>query len=320
MADISPRNNTSFFLVLTGLVMALLILGPLLLLVRQRQSIPTVDDQRREQRLKNLADLNAGNQKTLTQYRWIDKNKGIVGIPIDQAMNLVLLELQANKAHPAGPVVTPSPAVKSSPAEKEPANQPAKRPTGPVVTPSPAVKSSPAEKEPANQPAKRPAAPVVTPSLAVKSSPAEKEPANQPAKRPAGPVVTPSPAVKSSPAQNEPANQPASGAQGGLPAGDPQAGEVIFKQCAECHSLEPDENKQGPSLAGIFGRTAGTVEDFNYSDANKNSGIVWDEAMLRKYLPDPQSLVPGTKMTFPGLKDPKQVEDVIAYLKEATKK
>jgi cytochrome c len=320
MAEDTPKNNTSIFLVLTGLVMILLILGPLLLLVRQRQSIPTADDQRREQRLKNLADLNAENQKTLTQYRWIDKNKGIIGIPIDQAMNLVLVELQANKPHPAGPVVTPSPAMKSSPAEKEPG----KRPAGPVVTPSPPLKSSPAEKEPANQPPKRPAEPVVTPSPAVKSSPAEKEPANQLAKRPTEPVVTPSPAVKSSPAQNEsanqPATQPASGAQGGLPAGDPQAGEVIFKQCAACHSLEPDENKQGPSLAGIFGRKAGTVEDFNYSDANKNSGIVWDEAMLRKYLPDPQSVVPGTKMTFPGLKDPKQVEDVIAYLKEATKK
>ena len=68
-----------------------------------------------------------------------------------------------------------------------------------------------------------------------------------------------------------------------------------------------------------LGRKAGSVEDFNYSDANKNSGIVWEEPILRKYLADPQSMVPGTKMTFPGLKDPKQIEDVIAYLKEATK-
>ena len=57
-------------------------------------------------------------------------------------------------------------------------------------------------------------------------------------------------------------------------------------------------NKTGPSLAGLFGRKAGTVEDFNYSDANKNSGIVWDEASLRKYLPNPQALVPRTKMAF----------------------
>ena len=72
-------------------------------------------------------------------------------------------------------------------------------------------------------------------------------------------------------------------------------------------------------MRGIFGRHAGTVEDFNYSVANKNSGIVWDEDTLRKYLAAPQSVVPGTKMTFLGLTDPQQVEDVIAYLKEATK-
>jgi cytochrome c len=104
-----------------------------------------------------------------------------------------------------------------------------------------------------------------------------------------------------------------------LQPGDPKAGKIIFLQCAACHSLESDVNKQGPSLARLFGRKAGSVEDFNYSDSNKNSGIVWDETVLRKYLADPQSVVPGTKMTFPGLKDPKQIEDVIAYLKEASK-
>jgi len=130
--------------------------------------------------------------------------------------------------------------------------------------------------------------------------------ANKP--HPAGPVVTPA-SANNPPSREQAANQ----------SGDPKAGEVIFKQCAACHSLDPDTNKQGPTLAGLFGRHAGTVEDFNYSAANKNSGIVWDEAILRKYLANPQALVPGTKMTFAGLKDPQQIEDMIAYLKEATK-
>lgn len=138
---------------------------------------------------------------------------------------------------------------------------------------------------------------------------------------PSGPVTVQSPS--GTPQQSPSNTQPTAGSateNQSATNGDPAAGKIIFLQCAACHSLEPDENKTGPSLAGLFGRKAGTVEDFNYSEANQNSGIVWDEETLRKYLPDPQKLVPGTKMAFPGLKDPKQVEDVIAYLKDATKK
>ena len=74
----------------------------------------------------------------------------------------------------------------------------------------------------------------------------------------------------------------------------------------------------GPSLHGIIGRPAGSAPGFPYSPSMKRSGIVWDEETLKKYLPDPQAMVPGTKMTFIGLKDPQQVDDVIAYLKQAS--
>jgi cytochrome c len=61
---------------------------------------------------------------------------------------------------------------------------------------------------------------------------------------------------------------------------------------------------------------AGTIEGYSYSPANKNSGITWDEATFREYIKDPRAKVPGTKMTFPGLKDPKQIDDIVAYLKQ----
>ena len=69
-------------------------------------------------------------------------------------------------------------------------------------------------------------------------------------------------------------------------------------------------------LNGLFGRKAGTIEGYSYSPANKNSGITWDEATFREYIKDPKAKVPGTKMIFPGLKDPKQIDDVVAYLKQ----
>ena len=74
----------------------------------------------------------------------------------------------------------------------------------------------------------------------------------------------------------------------------------------------------GPSLHGVFGRTAGTEEGFKYSDAMKESGIVWSEETLDVYLTKPKDMVPGTRMAFPGLKDEQDRADIIAYLKEAT--
>ena len=100
-------------------------------------------------------------------------------------------------------------------------------------------------------------------------------------------------------------------------AQDPAAGEKVFLQCKACHQVgEKARNGVGPVLNGLFGRKSGTIEGFNYSPANKNSGITWDEATFRDYIKDPRAKIPGTKMVFPGLKNPKQVDDIIAYLKQ----
>ncbi len=94
-------------------------------------------------------------------------------------------------------------------------------------------------------------------------------------------------------------------------------GEAIFKKnCALCHTVEAGKNKIGPSLAGIVGRKAGSVPGYTYSEANKNSGVTWDEKTLDTYLTDPRKFIPGTKMIFAGLKNPEDRKALIAYLKE----
>ena len=94
------------------------------------------------------------------------------------------------------------------------------------------------------------------------------------------------------------------------------AGEAVFKKnCAICHTTEAGKNKIGPSLAGVVGRKAGSIPDYTYSQANKNSGVTWDEATLDTYLTAPTKFVPGTKMVFAGLKNPDDRKAVIAWLK-----
>lgn len=96
--------------------------------------------------------------------------------------------------------------------------------------------------------------------------------------------------------------------------GDAAAGETVFAQCRTCHLVEEGKNGVGPSLYGIVGRQAGTIEGFNYSDANKGSGVTWTPEVLYDYLEAPREFMPGTRMAFPGLKDPQDRADVIAYL------
>jgi cytochrome c len=98
-------------------------------------------------------------------------------------------------------------------------------------------------------------------------------------------------------------------------AGDAAKGAALFKaKCGACHAAEAGKNKIGPSLFGVVGRPSGSVAGFKYSPANKAAGLTWDTATLDKYLVDPKAFVPGTIMTFPGLKDADERADVIAYL------
>lgn len=100
-------------------------------------------------------------------------------------------------------------------------------------------------------------------------------------------------------------------------AADAEAGKKVFAQCRACHQVgEKAKNAVGPVLNGLFGRSAGTVPGYKYSDANKNSGITWDEATFREYIKDPKKKIPGTKMVYAGLKDEKKIDDLIAYLHE----
>ena len=100
-------------------------------------------------------------------------------------------------------------------------------------------------------------------------------------------------------------------------AQDPAEGEKVFATCKACHQIgEGAKNAIGPELNGVVGRKAGSVAGYSYSDANKNSGITWDESNLAEYLKDPKVKVPGTKMIFAGVKDEKKVQDLIAFLKQ----
>jgi len=100
-------------------------------------------------------------------------------------------------------------------------------------------------------------------------------------------------------------------------AQDAAAGEKVFGVCKTCHQIgETAKNGVGPVLNGIIGRKAGSVAGFSYTAANKDSGITWDEATFREYIKDPKAKIPGTKMIYPGLKDEKRIDDLVAFLKQ----
>ena len=104
---------------------------------------------------------------------------------------------------------------------------------------------------------------------------------------------------------------------GAAAAQDAAAGEKVFAKCKICHQVgEGAKNAVGPVLNGVVGRKAGSEEGYNYSTANKGSGLTWDDATLKQYLKNPRAMVPGTKMIFPGISNEKEIDDVIAYLKQ----
>ena len=100
-------------------------------------------------------------------------------------------------------------------------------------------------------------------------------------------------------------------------AQDVAAGKTSFNKCMACHSIgEGAKNKVGPELNGLDGRHSGSAAGYSYSDANKNSGIVWSEATFKDYIKDPRAKIPGTKMIFPGIKNETEVGNLWAYLKQ----
>lgn len=98
------------------------------------------------------------------------------------------------------------------------------------------------------------------------------------------------------------------------PTGDAIAGKASFAQCSSCHSVQPEEHRTGPSLAGILNTPAGSIEGFTYSPASKESGVEWNSENLDAFLANPREIIPQTKMVFPGISDPQMRADIVAYL------
>ena len=100
-------------------------------------------------------------------------------------------------------------------------------------------------------------------------------------------------------------------------AQDVEKGAIVFKKCAICHKIGPGaKNLVGPELNGLDDRKSGSVPGFSYSDANKNSGIIWNEQTFEDYIKDPKAKIPGTKMVFAGIKNEQEAKDLWAYLKQ----
>jgi cytochrome c len=103
-------------------------------------------------------------------------------------------------------------------------------------------------------------------------------------------------------------------------AQDVAAGKTSFNKCMACHAIgEGAKNKVGPELNGLDGRKSGTAPDYSYSDANKNSGITWNEAQFKEYIKDPKAKIPGTKMAFAGIKNEKEINDLWAFVSQYDK-
>jgi cytochrome c len=100
---------------------------------------------------------------------------------------------------------------------------------------------------------------------------------------------------------------------GAAAAADAEHGKALYQACAACHTERPDA--LGPSLKGVYGRKSAALEDFHYSNPMKRANLVWDDDNLRTFIIDPQAKVKGNRMPFGGLSNPKDVDDVVAYLK-----
>ena len=107
---------------------------------------------------------------------------------------------------------------------------------------------------------------------------------------------------------------------GAAAAQDAAAGENTFKVCKACHQIgEGAKNAVGPVLNGLIGRKTGSIEGYSYSDANKDSGLTWDDATFKEYIRNPKAKIPGTKMVFAGLQKDEDVDNILAFLKQYDK-
>lgn len=104
----------------------------------------------------------------------------------------------------------------------------------------------------------------------------------------------------------------------GVRAQDAESGKKVFNKCRACHVTDQEQNRVGPHLVGLFGREAGTVDGYSYSEALAGSGIIWSDETVAAYVADPKGFIPGNKMGFVGLEDPQDVQDLMAYLHETT--
>jgi cytochrome c len=151
------------------------------------------------------------------------------------------------------------------------------------------------------------------------------KPAEAPAAETSAVEATTAPAAEAaSPVAEAPAAEPVAASAAPAPAasvtyasltGDAAKGEKVFAQCKACHVAEAGKNRVGPSLWALVGRKSGSIAGFNYSKANKESGVTWTPDVLFTYLEAPAKFMPGTRMAFGGLKNPQDRADVIAYLK-----
>jgi len=252
---------------------------------------------------------------------------GAIGIAVLVGLVAVTSAMQS---HPEQ-ATTAAPTAEQTEPARVAAPQPAAKPAAPAPAPQNAAPQQAAKAPPAQQTAKAPP-PKAAPEAAPKAAPkAASEAASKAAPTPAPSASAPAAAPDASaghdhahaqaqaktaqaapPAKPAPSAQPVAAATG--VEGDIAHGRQVYKKCQACHSLEPGRNLLGPSLAGILGTKAGEVPNYNFSNAMKQSGIVWTPENLDAYLRDPQKLVPGNKMPFPGLKTDDDRKNVIAYI------
>jgi nitrite reductase (NO-forming) len=154
-------------------------------------------------------------------------------------------------------------------------------------------------------------APVASPAVAANVAPTAHD---QPAADTPQTNIAQAPALAPPPAPASQTSPNVGATSVPIAGGDPAAGKLVFRKCQVCHSLEPGKDVLGPSLAGIIGRKSGAEPNYAYSPAMKDANLTWDAKTVDAYLDDPQKIVPGNKMPFPGLKTPQDRSDVIAFI------